>query len=62
MLDIYSKKKSQKLDEKSYQKIFTRYKGKNPYQIYNFQTRNVYLAQDIKINEYNLYNKSVINA
>lgn len=55
------KEKRRKLDEKSWHRIFVGYKGKNQYWIYNPQIGKVYVARDVKIDEYNLYDKLVTN-
>ena len=56
------KKKRKKLDKRIWQWIFVGYKGKNQYRIYNPSTRKIYLAQDMKIDEYNLYDKTATNS
>ena len=49
------------MDEKSWQGIFVGYEGKNQYQIYNPWTRKVHVVQDVKIDDYNLDDKSAAN-
>ena len=55
------KEKRWKLDEKSWQRIFVRYKGKNQYRIHNHWIGKVYVAQDVRIDEYNFYDKLATN-
>ncbi len=55
------KEKRRKLDERSWQGIFVGYEGKNQYRIYNPRTGKVHVARDVKIDEYNLYDKSATN-
>ena len=50
------------MDERSWQGIFVGYEGKNQYRIYYPQTGKVHVARDVKIDEYNLYDKSVTNS
>lgn len=55
------KKMRQKLDEKSWQKIFIGQTGENQYEIFNPRTEKLHVARDTKIDEYNFYNKLAAN-
>ena len=50
-----SEERGQKFDERSWREILVRYEGKNQWRIYNPRTGKVYVAREVKIDEYNLY-------
>lgn len=49
------KEKKGKLDIRSWQGIFLRYKDTNQYYVYNSLTRKVHITQDLFVNKQHLY-------
>ncbi len=55
------KEKRPKLDKSSWQGILVVYEGKNQYLIYNPRTGKLHMTRDMKIDDYNFYDKSTKN-